>query len=89
MARASPAWCSVPGIACRESECPADCHPLSPVSPPPPPSLFAFFARQRLVLRLDGWELGSRYPHGHLVRSLGPINSLKWACFPRVALYLE
>ncbi|KAL4433810.1 hypothetical protein ABPG75_000251 [Micractinium tetrahymenae] len=32
---------------------------------------------QRLVLRLDGWELGSNYPHGHLVRSLGPINSLR------------
>ena len=33
-------------------------------------------ALQRFVLRLDGWEQGSRYPHGHLVRSLGPINSL-------------
>jgi exoribonuclease R len=31
---------------------------------------------QRFVLRLDGWERGSRYPHGHLVRLLGPINSL-------------
>ncbi|KAI3434597.1 hypothetical protein D9Q98_002666 [Chlorella vulgaris] len=32
---------------------------------------------QRLVLRMDGWDRGSRYPHSHLVRSLGPIHSLK------------
>ncbi|PRW57734.1 DIS3-like exonuclease 1 [Chlorella sorokiniana] len=32
---------------------------------------------QRLVLRLDGWDQGSHYPHGHLVRVLGPINSLR------------
>lgn len=32
---------------------------------------------QRLVLRLDGWDQGSRYPHAHLLRALGPINSLK------------
>lgn len=37
---------------------------------------------QRLVLRLDGWEQGSHYPHGHLVRSLGPINSLTYARGP-------
>ena len=37
----------------------------------------ACLAVQRLVLRLDGWEQGSHYPHGHLVRSLGPINSLR------------
>lgn len=32
---------------------------------------------QRLVLRLDGWDQGSHYPHSHLVRVLGPINSLR------------
>eukprot|EP00887_Chlorella_sp_A99_P003744 scaffold7.g3744.t1 len=32
---------------------------------------------QRLVLRLDGWERGSSYPHGHLVRVLGPLNDLR------------
>lgn len=40
-------------------------------------ALHSFAAVQRLVLRLDGWELGSQYPHGHLVRALGPINSLR------------
>ena len=35
---------------------------------------------QRLVLRLDGWDQGSHYPHGHLVRVLGPINSLRCEC---------
>lgn len=35
---------------------------------------------QRLVLRLDGWDQSSHYPHGHLVRVLGPINSLRCGC---------
>ena len=55
--------------------CLPSCLPLLPALLPallPLPLPFV----QRLVLRLDGWEQGSRYPHGHLVRSLGPINSL-------------
>lgn len=30
----------------------------------------------RLVVRIDGWERGSNYPHGHLLRVLGPVNDL-------------
>ncbi len=30
----------------------------------------------RLVLRVDGWDRGSNYPHAHLLRVLGPVNDL-------------
>ncbi|GAB4819868.1 hypothetical protein N2152v2_006914 [Parachlorella kessleri] len=30
----------------------------------------------RLVVRVDGWDRGSNYPHGHLLRVLGPVNDL-------------
>lgn len=31
----------------------------------------------RIVLRVDGWDATSRYPHGHYVRDLGPIGDLQ------------
>ena len=37
--------------------------------------LFVFF--RRIVVRIDFWEVGSMYPSGHFVRSLGPIGDLE------------
>lgn len=31
---------------------------------------------QRFVVRCTGWEVG--YPSAHVVRVLGPMNSLRW-----------
>jgi DIS3-like exonuclease 1 len=31
----------------------------------------------RILVRVDGWEEGSRYPHGHFVCSLGPIGDVE------------
>ncbi len=36
----------------------------------------ALLEGQRLVVRVDGWESGSRYPHGHYVRCLGAVGDL-------------
>ncbi len=36
----------------------------------------ALLEGQRLVVRVDGWESGSRYPHGHYVRRLGAVGDL-------------
>ncbi|EFJ15290.1 hypothetical protein SELMODRAFT_445658 [Selaginella moellendorffii] len=33
-------------------------------------------SNQRFILRIDNWELDSRFPRGHVVRSLGPIGDL-------------
>ena len=33
-------------------------------------------AGQRLVVSLDNWRVGSLYPEGHFVRSLGPAGNL-------------
>ncbi|XP_067057370.1 DIS3-like exonuclease 1 [Acropora muricata] len=32
---------------------------------------------ERIVVRIDFWEVGSMYPSGHFVRSLGPIGDLE------------
>lgn len=32
---------------------------------------------QRLVVRVDGWDPGSKYPHAHLLRVLGPAGDLR------------
>ena len=32
---------------------------------------------QRLVLRIDGWDRGSAFPSGHIVRVLGDLGDLK------------
>lgn len=32
---------------------------------------------QRFVVRIDGWDEGDSYPHGHFVRALGPVGSLE------------
>ena len=31
----------------------------------------------RIVIRVDGWEVDSQYPHGHFVCSLGPIGDVE------------
>ena len=31
----------------------------------------------RIIVRLDNWEMGSQYPNGHFVRSLGPAGQLE------------
>ena len=31
----------------------------------------------RIVIRIDGWEVDSQYPHGHFVCSLGPIGDVE------------
>ncbi|KAI7869074.1 hypothetical protein BDF14DRAFT_1880529 [Spinellus fusiger] len=35
-----------------------------------------FIQNQRIVVRIDHWPISSQYPHGHYVRSLGPIHQL-------------
>jgi DIS3-like exonuclease 1 len=30
-----------------------------------------------IIVRLDNWELGSQYPNGHFVWSLGPAGQLE------------
>ena len=53
----------------------------------------------RIVIHLDSWDLGSQYPSGHFVRSIGPIgdidtetavilieHDLQWASFSRALL---
>ncbi|KAF5836943.1 hypothetical protein DUNSADRAFT_5220 [Dunaliella salina] len=32
---------------------------------------------QRFVVRVDGWDRTSRYPDGHMVRIIGPINDMR------------
>ena len=39
-----------------------------PLTPSPSPFI------GRILIRVDGWEEGSQYPHGHFVCSLGPIG---------------
>ena len=31
----------------------------------------------RLIVRIDSWEVGSQYPNGHFVRSLGKAGHLE------------
>jgi DIS3-like exonuclease 1 len=35
------------------------------------------FINQRLLVEIDGWEIGSTYPHGRCVEILGPIGDLE------------
>ncbi|TGZ63828.1 hypothetical protein CRM22_006707 [Opisthorchis felineus] len=37
----------------------------------------AKLAKERFVVRIDSWDAGSNYPHGHFVHSLGPIGDLE------------
>lgn len=32
---------------------------------------------QRIVVRIDSWEIDSQYPNGHFVKTLGPIEDLE------------
>lgn len=32
---------------------------------------------QRIVVRIDSWDVDSQYPNGHFVKSLGPIGDLE------------
>jgi len=32
---------------------------------------------QRLLVEIDGWELGSSYPYGHIVKVIGPVGDLE------------
>ena len=34
-------------------------------------------AHSRIVIRIDGWEVDSQYPHGHFVCSIGPIGDVE------------
>ncbi len=36
----------------------------------------ALLKGQRLVVQVDGWEAGSRYPHGHYMKRLGPVGEV-------------
>lgn len=31
----------------------------------------------RIVIHIDSWEVGSQYPNGHFVRSIGPIGDIE------------
>ncbi|CAB9510598.1 DIS3-like exonuclease 1 [Seminavis robusta] len=35
------------------------------------------FSNQRLLVQVDGWEIGSNYPHGRCLEVLGPIGDLE------------
>ena len=35
------------------------------------------FRNARLKVSIDGWEMGSKYPHGHCVDILGPVGDLE------------
>ncbi len=35
------------------------------------------YVNQRLLVEIDGWEVGSSYPAGHLVKIMGPIGDLE------------
>ena len=40
-------------------------------------TLFIFLSYvRRIVVRIDSWEVGSQYPNGHFVRSIGPKGNI-------------
>lgn len=47
-----------------------------PIGYLPPAYLFFQLSGQRLVVVVDEWEVGSVFPFGHYVQTLGPVGEV-------------